>query len=417
MDDNNYRARLPMRARLATTVGGAAATVSRLAGRDGSVIGGIIGLRLQPDLLSLLAQGRHIVLVTGTNGKTTTTRLIAAALSPLGQEIASNVYGANMEAGLTSALSRAPDAPIAVLETDEKYIPAMVKATNPKVVVLLNLSRDQMDRAAEIWLLARRWREALGNAPGCRVVANADDPLVAWAAGAARQVTWVAAGQRWRDDSWCCPRCGAHLERDGDDWSCRECGNRRPPVSWVLTGDQVIDPSGRARPLELALPGRANRSNAVVALAVADAFGVNVAHALGELRAVTSVAGRYTQVNRRGCDIRLLLAKNPAGWLEALDVLAPPPVPVLLSVNAQGPDGRDTSWLWDVDYRRLRGRVVLVGGERKLDLAVRLEADDVPFRLVNDIDEAIDAAGAPSLEVLANYTAFQQYRAVLGRTE
>jgi lipid II isoglutaminyl synthase (glutamine-hydrolysing) len=417
MDDNNHRARLPMRARLATTVGGAAATVSRLAGRDGSVIGGIIGLRLQPDLLSLLAQGRHIVLVTGTNGKTTTTRLIAAALSPLGQEIASNVYGANMEAGLTSALSRAPDAPLAVLETDEKYIPAMVKATNPKVVVLLNLSRDQMDRAAEIWLLARRWREALGNAPGCRVVANADDPLVAWAAGAARQVTWVAAGQRWRDDSWCCPRCGAHLERDGDDWSCRECGNRRPPVSWVLTGDQVIDPSGRARPLELALPGRANRSNAVVALAVADAFGVKVAHALQELRAVTSVAGRYTQVNRRGCDIRLLLAKNPAGWLEALDVLAPPPVPVLLSVNAQGPDGRDTSWLWDVDYRRLRGRVVLVGGERKLDLAVRLEADEVPFRLVNDIDEAIDAAGAPSLEVLANYTAFQQYRAVLGRTE
>jgi lipid II isoglutaminyl synthase (glutamine-hydrolysing) len=418
MDDNNHHARLPMRAKLATTVGGAVATVSRLAGKgDGSVIGGIIGLRLQPDLLSLLAQGRQVVLVTGTNGKTTTTRLITAALSALGQEIASNVYGANMEAGLTSALSRAPDAPLAVLETDEKYIPAMVKATNPKVVVLLNLSRDQMDRAAEIWLLARRWREALANAPGCRVVANADDPLVAWAAGSARQVTWVAAGQRWRDDSWCCPRCGAHLERDGDDWSCHECSNRRPPVSWVLTGDQVIDPSGRARPLELALPGRANRSNAVIALAVADAFGVNIVHALRELRGVTSVAGRYTHVHRRGCDIRLLLAKNPAGWLEALDVLAPPPVPVLLSVNAQGPDGRDTSWLWDVDYRRLRGRVVLVGGERKLDLAVRLEADEVPFRLVNDIDEAIDAAGAPSLEVLANYTAFQQYRVVLGRAE
>jgi lipid II isoglutaminyl synthase (glutamine-hydrolysing) len=150
---------------------------------------------------------------------------------------------------------------------------------------------------------------------------------------------------------------------------------------------------------------------------VAEAFGVSVARALRELRAVSSVAGRYTQVSRRGCDIRLLLAKNPAGWLEALDVLVPPPAPVLLSVNAQGPDGRDTSWLWDVDYRRLRGRVVLVGGERKLDLAVRLEADEVPFRLVNDIDEAIDMARSPNLEVLANYTAFQQYRAVLGRTE
>ena len=407
-----------MRARLATTVGGAAATVSRLAGKgDGSVIGGIVGLRLEPDLLSLLARGRQVVLVTGTNGKTTTTRLITAALSPLCRQIASNIYGANMEAGLTAALSRAPDAPLAVLETDEKYIPAMVKATAPRVVVLLNLSRDQMDRAAEIWLLARRWREALAGAPGCRVVANADDPLVAWAASGARQVTWVAAGQRWRDDSWCCPRCGAHLEREGDDWACRECANRRPPVSWVLTGDQVIDPSGRARPLELALPGRANRANAVVALAVADAFGVNTVHALRELRAVTSVAGRYTQVSRRGCDIRLLLAKNPAGWLEALDVLAPPPVPVLLSVNAQGPDGKDTSWLWDVDFRRLRGRAVLVGGERRLDLAVRLEADEVPFRLVNNIDEAVDLAGSPTLEVLANYTAFQQYRAVLGRTQ
>ncbi len=418
MDENNHRSRLPIRARLATTVGGAAATVSRLAGKgDGSVIGGIIGLRLEPDLLSLLAAGRSVVLVTGTNGKTTTTRLITAALSPLGAQIASNIYGANMEAGLTSALSRAPDAPIAVLETDEKYIPAMVKATSPRAVVLLNLSRDQMDRAAEIWLLARRWREALGNAPYCRVVANADDPLVAWAAGAARQVTWVAAGQRWRDDSWCCPHCGAHLERSGDNWSCRECANRRPPVSWALAGDQVVDPAGWARPLQLALPGRANRSNAVVALAVADAFGVGIAAALREVRAVTSVAGRYTQVSRRGCEIRLLLAKNPAGWLEALDVLAPPPVPVLLSVNAQGPDGRDTSWLWDVDYRRLRGRPVLVGGERRLDLGVRLEADEVPFRLVGDIDEAVDLARSPNLEVLANYTAFQQYRAVLGRTE
>src|SRR6201986_959209 len=231
MDDNTQqRLRLPMRARVATTVGGAAATVSRLAGKgDGSVIGGVISLRLAPDLLSLLAAGRQVVLVTGTNGKTTTTKLITAALAPLGGEIASNIYGANMEAGLTSALSRAPDARVAVLETDEKYIPAMIKATRPKVVVLLNLSRDQMDRAAEIWLLARRWREALEHAPDCRVVANADDPLVAWAARPARKAPWGAAGRRWREYSWCCPHCGAPLLRDGDDWSCKDCGFWRGP--------------------------------------------------------------------------------------------------------------------------------------------------------------------------------------------
>jgi lipid II isoglutaminyl synthase (glutamine-hydrolysing) len=304
---------------------------------------------------------------------------------------------------------------MAVLEVDEKYMPAMLQATGARVVTLLNLSRDQMDRAAEIWLLARRWRAALA-AADCRVIANADDPLVAWAAGQARKVTWLAAGQRWHDDSWCCPNCGSHLRRDGEDWHCGECPNRRPPVSWVLAGDEVIDPTGRARPLDLSLPGRANRSNAVVALAVADVFGVGVTQALTAIAQVRSVAGRYTHVERRGCDLRLLLAKNPAGWLEALDVLVPAPVPVTLAVNAQVPDGRDTSWLWDVDYRRLRGRPVFVTGERQTDLAVRLEADEVAFRVVGNIDEAVDLARSPAMEVIANYTAFQQIRALLGRT-
>src|ERR1700760_2360331 len=261
-----HNTKLPIRAKLATTVGGAAAAVSRLAGKgDGSVIGGVISLRIAPDLLSQLAAGREVVLVTATNGKTTTTKLITAALAPLGRQVATNIYGANMDAGIISALTRAPHAPYAVLETDEKWIPSTVRKTRPKVVALLNLSRDQMDRAAEIWLLARKWREALADAPDCRVVANADDPLVAWSAGSARQVTWVAAGQKWREDSWCCPNCGAHLQRVGDDWSCKECSNRRPPVSWILDGDEVIDPTGRPTRLDLVLPGRANRSNAVIA--------------------------------------------------------------------------------------------------------------------------------------------------------
>ena len=184
--------KLPLRARLATGIGGAAGRVSRLAGRgDGSVIGGVLGLRVEPDLLRLLAADRQVILVTGTNGKTTTTRLITAALGALGQQVASNAFGANMAAGLASALGRAPQAAYAVLETDERYLPAVIEATSPRIVILLNLSRDQMDRAAEIWLIARRWREALADAPDTLVIANADDPLIAWAAGEAKQVTWV----------------------------------------------------------------------------------------------------------------------------------------------------------------------------------------------------------------------------------
>jgi lipid II isoglutaminyl synthase (glutamine-hydrolysing) len=410
--------KLPLRARLATSISGAAGRVSRLTGRgDGSVIGGVLGLRVEPELLRLLAAGRQIVLVTGTNGKTTTTRLITAALAALGQDVASNAFGANMEAGLASALGRAPDAPYAVLETDERYLPAVIEATRPKVVVLLNLSRDQMDRAAEIWLTARRWRQALGAAEGCLVIANADDPLIAWAASTALQVTWVAAGQRWHEDSWCCPECGSHLRRDELGWRCGECGFARPSTRWVLSQDSVIDDSGQLRELALALPGRANASNAVIALAVASYFGADVDQALPRLRDVKSVAGRYTQVERHGRLVRLLLAKNPAGWLEAFDVLAPSPVPVLLAVNAQTPDGKDTSWLWDVDYRVLHGRPVYVAGERRLDLAVRLEADQVPFELVGGIDDAVGRVDGGELDVIANYTAFQQIRAMLGRAE
>jgi lipid II isoglutaminyl synthase (glutamine-hydrolysing) len=410
--------KLPLRARLATSIGGAAGRVSRLTGRgDGSVIGGVLGLRVEPDLLRLLAVDRQVVLVTGTNGKTTTTRLISAALGALGQEVASNAFGANMEAGLASALGRAPDAPYAVLEVDERYLPAVIQATEPRVVVLLNLSRDQMDRAAEIWMTARRWRQALASVGGCQVVANADDPLIAWAAAKAPRVTWVAAGQRWHEDSWCCPDCGSHLRRDELGWRCAECRFARPPTRWVLSGDAVIDEVGQLSELSLALPGRANKSNAVVALAVGALFGASVEQALPELRKVSSVAGRYTQVSRRGRKVRLLLAKNPAGWLEAFDVLAPAPGPVLLGVNAQVPDGKDTSWLWDVDYRVLRGRPVLVTGERRVDLAVRLEADEVDFELVDGIDDAVDRVPAGELDVIANYTAFQQIRTVLGRAE
>jgi lipid II isoglutaminyl synthase (glutamine-hydrolysing) len=411
--------KLPLRARLATTIGGAAGRVSQLTGRgDGSVIGGVLGLRVEPDLVRLLAAGRQIVLVSATNGKTTTTRLITAALGALGQEVASNAFGANMAAGLASALGRAPNAPYGVLEVDERHLPDVIAATRPKVVALLNLSRDQMDRAAEIWLVARRWREALA-AADCHVIANADDPLIVWAAAAAAsgRVTWVAAGQRWHEDSWCCPQCGSHLRRDELGWRCGECGFARPSASWVLDGERVIDAEGRVTELSLQLPGRANRANAVIALAVGDFFGADVDQMLPRLRTVTSVAGRYTRLERGGRQLRLLLAKNPAGWLEAFDVLTPAPAPVMLSVNAQGPDGRDTSWLWDVDYRVLRGRPVLVGGQRRIDLAVRLEADQVPFELVTGIDDAVRKVEAGALDVIANYTAFQQIRATLGRAE
>jgi UDP-N-acetylmuramyl tripeptide synthase len=175
----------------------------------------------------------------------------------------------------------------------------------------------------------------------------------------------------------------------------------------------VIDPTGHAHPIHLQLPGRVNRANAATALAVAAEFGVDPALAAPRLTQVVSIAGRYAQVQRDGRDVRLLLAKNPAGWLEAFDMAED--VPTLLSINSRDPDGLDTSWLFDVDFSPLHGRRVLITGERAYDLAVRLAINDIPFSHVDSFSEALRAVPAGRVEVIANYTAFQDIRAELDR--
>ncbi|MDQ0402406.1 MULTISPECIES: MurT ligase domain-containing protein [unclassified Streptomyces] len=404
---------LSPRAKIAVTAGKAVAAASRAAGRgSGSVIGGKVALRLDPDLLARLAQHLDVTLVSATNGKTTTTRLIAEALRAAGP-VVSNALGANMPAGITSALAAGSDARYGVIEVDEKYLVGVAQATEPKCIALLNLSRDQLDRAAETRMLAENWREGLTGSKAV-VVANADDPLVVWAASSSPNVIWVAAGQMWKDDAWSCPACGGVMQRPGDDWFCGECGFRRPTPSWALSGDHVLDPHGSAWPIHLQLPGRANKANAASSAAVAAVFGVPPQVALERMYQVQAVAGRYDVVQFQGRDLRLLLAKNPAGWLETFSLIDPPPTPVILSVNARGADGTDTSWLWDVDYTRLTGHPICVIGDRKLDLAVRLEVANQQFQVCEDLDQAVQMCPPGRIEVIANYTAFQDLRRRVG---
>lgn len=405
--------KMPIRAKVASSVSRTAAALSRRAGRgDGSVIGGWIGLKIDPDLLAHLSSGRAVALVSGTNGKTTTTRLATAALGVLGP-VATNGYGANMPTGHTSALARAGATPFAVLEVDEHYLARVIDATEPRVVALLNLSRDQLDRAKEVAMMAQLWRTALAAHPDVAVVGNADDPMVVWAAQHVAHVSWFSAGQRWHDDSWVCPECGSAIERSGGEWWCTGCPLRRPAAQWTVEDEGVVDPKGDWHLVKLQLPGRVNLGNAATALAVAAEFGVRPLEAIPRLASVTSVAGRYAQVERDGRNVRLLLAKNPASWLEAFDMAED--APTLLSINARDPDGFDTSWLYDVDFSPLRGRPVLITGDRAFDLAVRLEVNEVAFTHVQTFDQAIRASPPGRLEVIANYTAFQDIRAELDR--
>ena len=265
-------------------------------------------------------------------------------------------------------------------------------------------------------MLARRWRAALAAAPGCRVIANADDPLVAWAAGEARQVTWVAAGQRWHDDSWCCPNCGSHLRRDGEDWYCGECPNRRPPVRWALVGDEVIDPSGRVPAVR---PGPARPGQPVQRRdRVRRGRGVRHQRDPGDRPGPAGRVGRRP-VHAGGA------ARHgaPAAAGEEPGRLAggarrPGAAAGARAAGGERPDaGRE-------------GHLLAVG--RGLPQAARPARCSWPGSASStsrsgwkptrwpsawpaDIDEAIAAARSPSMEVIANYTAFQQIRAALGR--
>jgi UDP-N-acetylmuramyl tripeptide synthase len=386
------------------------ASVSRLTGRgSGAVIGGRVALALDRGALPKLTAGRSLYLVSGTNGKTTTTALLAAALGTAGP-LVTNMTGANLKAGLVSALAKDLDSPVAVLEVDEAALVQVLAETTATVVVLLNLSRDQLDRYGEVRLAAAKWRTSLGARPEIHVVANCDDPLVVWAAQAGGTVTWVSTGQRWRIDATSCPNCGGRITWADVVWSC-SCGLARPEPDIEGGGPNIDDGSvevaGRSFPVELQLPGRCNAANAAMAVAAAQVAGVDPEDALAAMVGIANVAGRYREVNLGPASARLLLAKNPAGWNEILDFLAAPPAGVVVAVNARGPDGYDTSWLWDVDFERLEGRPVVAAGERALDVAVRLRYAGVPHEVCPDPLAAARQLPPGKVELVANYTAFQ----------
>ena len=202
---------LPIRTRLAAAVGGGIGALSRATGRgSGSVVGGHAVLAIDPLALERLSSGRQVSLVSGTNGKTTTTKLLACALSSRGQgKVVTNLLGANLPTGLVASMAAGPPRVPAVLEVDEAWLARVAARTRPSLLLLLNLSRDQLDRNNEVRQVAQRWRQACEDlSADATVVANADDPLVAWAAAGARQVTWVGAGLRWKSDAAGCPACG-----------------------------------------------------------------------------------------------------------------------------------------------------------------------------------------------------------------
>ncbi|MCU1643473.1 MAG: murE [Nocardia sp.] len=370
------------------------------------MIGGLIALKIDPTIMAQLGRGRRTVLVTGTNGKSTTTRMTTAALQTLGA-VATQADGANMDAGIVAALTANRTAALAAIEVDELHLPHVADALDPAVVVLLNLSRDQLDRVGEINMIERRLRAGMARHPDTVLIANCDDVLVTSIAYDHPNVVWLSAGSGWSVDATSCPRSGEPIMWEGDHWYSTGTDFKRPEPQWRVDEHTLYGPEGLELPLTLALPGRANRGNAAQAVAAAVAMGADAAAAAQATGTVDEIAGRYRTVEVDGRNARLLLAKNPAGWQEALSMIDPAATGLVIAVNGQVPDGEDLSWLWDVRFEHFEGTQVVAAGERATDLAVRLTYAGVEHTTVADPLRAIASCPPGQVEVLANYTAFR----------
>lgn len=411
-----------LRANAAVTAARLATFASRATGRGaGGMIGGLVARAIDPNIMAQLAGERPAVLVTGTNGKSTTTRMLAAAMRTKFQ-VATNDGGDNMDAGIVSALMAGADASHIVLEVDELHVPHVAKSMNTQALVLLNLSRDQLDRVGEINKIERALRGAVEDNPDMLVIANCDDVLMTSVANDSKNVIWVSAGAGWLGDSVSCPRTGGHIVRTSDDWyAVKKLADgrefRRPTPTWAVDDNGMVTPTGE-KELSLSLPGRANRGNATQAVSAAvEAFEVDLDDAIAAAEQVADVAGRYSTIRRGNHEIRLLLAKNPAGWQEALSMIDRSADGLVIATNGQVADGVDMSWLWDVKFEDFNDLAVKAAGERGTDLAVRLVYADITHELIPDPVQAIDSCPPGRVEVLANYTAFRDLKKALERQE
>ncbi len=361
--------------------------LSRLAGflsqkilrRSGETIQGKVLLTLYPNALATLSKNRSIVLVSGTNGKTSTTRALAQLISQLGTTV-TNKTGSNLDRGSATMLMQPSQ--YAVLEVDELYLPRLIAQTHPRVVLLLNLSRDQLHRMHEVQKVADRWKRAVDSAPDTLFIGDSDDPFVAYALSDAQKKIRVSFGGRRHSDGAVCPSCGIYLRWSGNNFAC-VCG---------LTNAHADE--NRA-------PGPAAYRNAELANIAGSALGA---------KAMTfdiKSFERAVEKNISGIPSSIRLVKNPASWSEALATVKGNNI--ILILNAREVDGIDTSWLWDVSFDALRGKKIIVCGERAHDIHYRLHVAGIENTQAKSVSAAFaHFAATDNVEVLAAYTAFTQ---------
>ena len=435
--------------------GRATGVLSRLSGRGGgTTFPGDVARFIDPGVLRKLTSDLRggAVLITGTNGKTTTARLVAALLEGLPARVVANRSGANLIWGLTTAalqetgLNGRLQADWAVFEVDEATLPRAVEEVQPRAVLVMNLFRDQLDRYGELELMAQTIRRALDRLPpGARAVLNADDPRVGEIGlGLATKPLWFgfndpAAGSTilpHAADATTCPRCGASLVfttvyvgHDGD-YACPNGDFARPAPEIEgsairLRGLESMELTASGTELQASMGGLYNAYNLLAAFAIGRELGLKPGYMAARLRSVGAAFGRQERFRARGRSFTILLAKNPTGFNEVLkeSMTLAGGSHFLIGLNDGLADGEDVSWIWDVDFERLREGALAVqpAGVRAADLAVRLKYAGVAAAApVTDLGSALDALiervpEGGEAHILCTYTAMLDLRATLVR--
>ncbi|MDR3289230.1 MAG: Mur ligase family protein [Peptococcaceae bacterium] len=429
--------------------------VIRLLGKSGTTLPGVVANRLDPRIISHLGRGNYpegIIIVTGTNGKTTTANLLANVLKQAGKKFSFNEAGANLVTGITGAMARNTGwlgrtrAKLALWEVDEATVPQLCAQITPTQAIVTNFFRDQLDRYGELDTTVRLVREVLPEST--RLILNADDPLVAQF-GLGRQDVVYFGVERTPESSErsdetrearFCPQCGAELAYSLFHYgqlgrfSCPVCTYQRPEpqiqAREVRCEEQRIVFQVDGQEGSLALPGYYNLYNALAAYSSAKTLGIASGTIMEGLRGFAPQAGRMEAFALRQGRVILTLVKNPAGFNQVirtvLGAASRQPLRLLLAINDQAADGRDVSWLWDVDFELLQAieeniSLVICAGLRAEDMVVRLKYAGITeekIRLEDDLAKAVallqkDWGSGGQAYALPTYTALRPLRDIL----
>jgi UDP-N-acetylmuramyl tripeptide synthase len=409
-----------LRTRLAIIFGKLVSILSKtFALGAGATWPGEIALRIQPRILRILSENvKHTILVAGTNGKTTTVKMIETILAHQGWMVTHNASGANLDNGIVSAFLKKMKSTYYIFEVDEATLPNILKDLTPEIIVLTNLFRDQLDRYGEVDTIAEKWLVALaGLDRQTTVIINADDPHLAFIGSKlAAKVKYFGLEDpslflpkmQHATDTIYCPNCGVRLTFAGvyfshlGKWACGNC-SFVPPKEDVTSHDFTS-------PIE----GIYNIYNTLASALVAQTLGINNSDIRDALTHFTPAFGRMETIVVQGKRIKILLSKNPTGFNESLRTVAASADkgPILLVLNDRIPDGRDVSWIWDVDFEHYRNfRNYFVSGERALDMAVRLKYAEIHPTIIHAVTEVLSHVEKNEvLWILPTYSAMLDVR-------